>query len=96
MNSHKINNILKAKKRLEQLKWFRRHAFVYVLFNTILYSVILAASTMSSEMTIYLFFNTIVFWGICLGTHFLIVWLPNTMMYKNWLAAEFSKQLSRQ
>jgi len=73
---------LRAEKRLKELKGFYSHAFIYVLINLILISMI--AYNSDGDFWNYGTFSTAFFWGIGLFFHGMGVFSKTVLFSKKW------------
>ncbi len=84
MNNFDENNhaYVEAKKRVQKIKGFYIHAFVYVCINAmIIYSNAVLNHQGFVSMDNY---YTAIFWGIGLLAHFMSVFIPNIFFGKEW------------
>lgn len=86
METLEDKKLVKARKRIKELKGFYSHLTVYIIANLFILLVITNFFTAIhfSTYAILNYFSTPVLWGIGLLIHAIIVFVPSIKFIKNW------------
>ena len=86
---------LRAKKKVDKILGFYKHAAVYVIINMFL--IALVAINTDSKTSFWSFgtFSTAFFWGIGLAFHALGVFGPNLFFGKKWEERKIKEYMNR-
>ncbi|MEN9488490.1 MAG: hypothetical protein RL494_755 [Bacteroidota bacterium] len=73
-----------ALQRVKKIKGFYTHLIVYIVINTIIFTLNVQHQKEGESIFQFDNFGTALFWGIGLVAHGLSVFLPNFVLTKNW------------
>lgn len=100
-DSYRRLQILKAEEKVKEIKGFYFHLFIYLIVNLAWVIVLLVMGEMSSY-TKYGFWgmgygqlSMVFFWGIGLLIHWLLVFIKNISISKNWEERKIKELLEK-
>ena len=85
----------RAKKKVENIKGFYIHAFIYVIINLVLLLIIYSAYTNKSEFVNLGTFSTALGWGVGLAIHAFGVFGRDVFFGADWEAKKMKQFISR-
>ncbi len=83
-----------AAKRVKKLKGFYTHLIVYIIVNLFIY--IMMIPKLHGNYFALRNFSTAFFWGIGLVAHALSVFLPTTLLGKNWEERKINELMEKE
>jgi len=94
----RVDKMMRAKKRVDNLKGFYIHVLVYIIVNLAIISLTVFARMSSGENFVEAFFNfgtfsTPFFWGIGLGFHGIRALGRNPFFSKDWEQRQIEKYM---
>jgi len=87
MEPKEESKYIRAKKRLEEIKGFYAHLSIYLVINMLMLLAaigIFKESFVPIQFPTWSYFTTPFFWGIAVSIHWLYVFKPKWMPFKNW------------
>ena len=85
-----------ALKRVKKIKGFYTHLLVYIVINLAI--LISSYSNINNNENFWKWqtFNTVFFWGIGLVSHGLSVFIPNTLLGKDWEERKINELMEKE
>lgn len=85
-----------ALKRVKKIKGFYTHLLVYVVINLAILITTYTNNDADENFWRWQTFNTVFFWGIGLLAHGLSVFLPSTLLGKNWEERKINELMEKE
>ena len=99
MNNIPISDEIKyqqASKRVKRIKGFYSHLMIYLVINSGLLIAVYSSSIANENFWSWQTFSTVLCWGIGLVAHGLSVFLPGTLLGKNWEQNKINELMERE
>lgn len=101
-DSYKKHQLLKAEKKIKEIKGFYFHLFLYIVVNLTWVFVLLISNEMLSYSQYgfwgmgYGHVSMAVFWGIALLLHWLLVFAKKVLFSKKWEHRKINELLNEE
>jgi hypothetical protein len=97
---NRTDRMIRAQKRVDELKGFYIHLLVYILVNLFITGITVIARVNGGESFGKAFFSfasfsTAIFWGIGLGFHAAKVYSFSPLFSKNWEERQIQKYIEK-